>query len=386
MKETGQKITSIAVEYEKELLAPKLALNSFSVAIDVDNAGTYAEIPIGEIYVSSTRNGLVPEKGRFVIIKFRYWQDTGEPGWTFNAGTSFYTNITEVRDTDALKVTQLREILYSDWELVKSSLDPIKKLEEKNLLIDEFKAGKFIDPSLGELNYRLFTPAKADREKYPLLLFLHGSGERGDSNITQIIANAGAAVWVTPERQAKNPAYVLAPQVPLSTVEDDTDGWTASNPDVESLTIKLIDELIAKEPIDPKRIYVQGLSMGGIGTWDFIIKYPEKFAAAMPICGFVSRNLSFDELKTKLAPVKDLPIRIYVSADDPYDSAQDSRDAYRALRELGSKAAYVEFPEKYAGIFSPKDDPGRGHRSWEAVYYSDDALNWMFEVNKYGNK
>jgi predicted peptidase len=369
MKATGQKITSIAVEYEKELLAPKLALNSFSVMIDLNNAGNYGEIPISEIYTSASPDGTAPEKGKFVIIKFRYWEDSGEAGgYAYNAGTSFYDgSTTQARSLNSLRVVQTRDLLYDDWVRIPRANTYIPQRAATNLIVDDFKVGTFQG-----LSYRLFTPARQSGKKYPLILFLHGGGEVGNSNITQITANSGATIWATPENQAKNPAFVLAPQVP----QNSNGAW--ADPNAEAATIGLIEDLIASEAVDPNKIHVQGMSLGGQGTWSFITKHPAMFASAMPICGAVDWTaLSIEQLKTILDPVKKLPISIFAAADDPTLSVQNSRDAYQALHELGSPATYLEFPVNYAGIHSPRNDPARGHRSWEAVYFDQGAIDWL---------
>ena len=113
--------------------------------------------------------------------------------------------------------------------------------------------------------------------KYPLILFLHGGGEKGDNNLSHLIANKGAVAWVEPDRIARNPVYVLAPQCPT-----EPSGWI--NKENQDLVVQILEEFIQEHPqVDTDRIYIEGMSMGGMGTWEMILEPPDLFAAAIPI-------------------------------------------------------------------------------------------------------
>ncbi|MBT8399667.1 MAG: dienelactone hydrolase family protein, partial [Rhodothermia bacterium] len=137
------------------------------------------------------------------------------------------------------------------------------------------------------LPYRLFVPANYDAGmKYPIVLALHGAGERGTDNERHIVPHRLATSWADPENQAENPAFVVAPQVPPG------GRWTADLPVDESdfnqeelTTLAILDSLAREFNIDPERVYVTGLSMGGHGTWDLISRLPDRFAAAIPMSG-----------------------------------------------------------------------------------------------------
>ena len=128
-------------------------------------------------------------------------------------------------------------------------------------MVENFSEKVITDENGNLLNYRLFEP-KNTQEKQPLVLFLHGAGERGISNDVQLLANRGAISWADPEQQAIDSAYVAAPQAAIG------GNWTSSTN--KNLLLDLIETLKQEYPIDPNRIYITGISMGGMGTWSLI--------------------------------------------------------------------------------------------------------------------
>ena len=140
------------------------------------------------------------------------------------------------------------------------------------------------------LRYRWLAPPKVEKgTKYPLLLCLHGAGERGDDNGKQV--GHFKPLFGTAETRKAYPCYVVLPQVPNGELWA-TYGWSTKRDTMEerpsrslALTKALVDELVKTEAIDQDRIYITGLSMGGYGTWEMIQRYPKYFAAAAPVCG-----------------------------------------------------------------------------------------------------
>jgi len=128
------------------------------------------------------------------------------------------------------------------------------------------------------------------------------------------------------------------------------------------LAKKLVDYYLKTESVNKKRIYVVGLSMGGMGTFDIICQYPNKFAAAIPICGIANVE--------HLKKVIKMPIRIYNGSSDNVVSPEFSRNAYLKLQSLGSqKAEHIEYP-------------GIGHDSWLIAFKEPDFLKWLFAQKK----
>ena len=219
-------------------------------------------------------------------------------------------------------------------------------------LVDKFRKLSYTDPATGEtMGYRLFVPDNYDSARsYPLVLLLHGAGERGTDNEAQLTANQGATIWATPEEQAKHPAFVLAPQ---SGGSPKTQGWTSLathgqpdpfRPQKELVTAYDILEKVKGEfNIDRGRIYVTGMSMGGFGAYAIAIAHPDEFAAIVPVCGGGD--------PAGLAKIAKTPIWDFHAAKDPTVGVGFSRNSIAALKRAGGHPRYTEYPA--AAYFYP---------------------------------
>ncbi len=212
------------------------------------------------------------------------------------------------------------------------------------------------------LNYRLLKPEDFDpAEKYPLVIFLHGAGERGDDNTAQL--KHGMNNFCKPENRAEFPCYVLAPQCPKDQKWADVD-WSQPkvafppkvSPSLQAV-FEVVDEMVKDAAIDPKRIYITGLSMGGYGTWDAIARRPTFFAAALPICGGAD--------VTTADAIHHVPTWCFHGGADRVVSVDLSREMIAALKAAGGTPKYTEYP-------------GVGHDSWTATYANQDVFSWLF--------
>jgi predicted esterase len=183
------------------------------------------------------------------------------------------------------------------------------------------------------LPYRLFIPdAYSNAKHYPLLLILHGAGERGTDNNVQITNTRMATCWADSAAQLKHPCFVVAPQCPPN------GGWSTGDPTspirAELATVNAILDSLAREfPIDTNRIYVTGFSMGGNGTWEIIMRFPERFAAAVPMAGGVNPAYAY-----RLATV---PIWDFHGTVDQLVPVQYSRVMMDSLHALGRSVVYT---------------------------------------------
>jgi len=231
--------------------------------------------------------------------------------------------------------------------------------------LDDFEPGAF-EHQGRKLLYRLLKPQDYDpQQQYPLVLFLHGAGERGDDNQAQL--KHVVRVFVTPENRRKYPCFVLAPQCPRgekwAAVKWGAPQHTLSSQPAPAmdLTLRLIDQLLEKYSIDRDRLYVMGLSMGGYGTWDVIARRPDLFAAAVPMCG------GGDE---KTAPrIAGLPIWNFHGAEDRVVPAARSRRMIAALKAAGGNPRYTEYP-------------GCGHNCWDRAIAEPELLPWLFSQRR----
>jgi len=209
--------------------------------------------------------------------------------------------------------------------------------------------------------YRLFVPESYDKQKkYPLVLYLHGGGGRGDDNRKQIEGGNGYLVdlLVSRSNQAKNPSIVLVPQSP-------GEGWVSFDSITPtsylSLVLDLIKDLESSYSTDVNRRYVLGQSMGGFGTFAIITMQPNMFAAAASLCG------GGDE--SKAAQIANIPIWAFHGELDQAVSVERSRNMIAALTKAGGKPKYTEYK-------------GEGHMIWTRVVTEPELLPWMFSQKR----
>jgi len=229
-----------------------------------------------------------------------------------------------------------------------------------------FEAREYKSEDGSILPYRILLPDDFEEGKiYPLVLFLHGMGERGDDNEAQL--TWGVEAFAKEDFRKDHPAIVIAPQAP----DDDfwanlnwreNDAALMENPTKPlQMAYELIHKLSDDYPVDRDRLYITGLSMGGFGTWDLITRYPDTFAAAMPVCG------GGDSSKAHL--LMDLPIWNFHGALDDVVPPELSRDMIDAIREAGGTPGYTEYPHV-------------DHFSWIPAYEDRFALEWLFDQKK----
>ncbi|MDP4261923.1 MAG: PHB depolymerase family esterase [Bacteroidota bacterium] len=228
----------------------------------------------------------------------------------------------------------------------------------------------------GSLPYRVLYPVSFDSSSaYPLLIFLHGAFEKGTDNEAQL--NIGGRYFLRDENRKNFPAIVLFPQCP----EDDS--WAYFDTKIDSstglakewdfpfrkkpttitgLVKELLDSLLIHHFIDKSRIYIGGLSQGGMGVFDMIARYPDLFAAAFPICGAGKINTAKD-FATKVS------LWIFHGAADEIVPPYFSRNFYKKLTQLNADVKYSEYP-------------GVHHNSWVNAFAEKDLLAWLFSKSK----
>jgi len=235
----------------------------------------------------------------------------------------------------------------------------------------------FLDRTLtiqgNEYKYQVFVPADwTTKNKWPVILFLHGAGERGDDGLIQTEVGIGTAIR---RYRSRFPAVIVMPQCRKDV------WWT--DPAMADMAMKAL-ELSQKEfRGDPQRTYLTGLSMGGYGTWYLAANHPGKFAAIAPICGGIlrpddSRKQPAEDTRpyTEAAQkVGKTPVWIFHGGDDPVVPVAESQRMAEAIKAVGAEVHYTEYP-------------GVGHNSWEKAYAEPDFTTWLLSqsLNSPGSK
>lgn len=201
-----------------------------------------------------------------------------------------------------------------------------------------------------ELEYLLSLPKEYDKDRgkaWPLMVFLHGAGERG-SDINKVKVHGPAKLI---EQGKEFPFIIVSPQCP------ENQWW----PNRVETVMALIDEISEKYRVDPKRIYLTGLSMGGYGTWAIASTFPNRFAAIVPICGGGQPYLA--------ANLKSVPIWAFHGAKDPVVPLNESERMVNAVKAFGGNAKLTVYPEAQ-------------HDSWTETYNNPDLYEWLLKQSR----
>ena len=223
------------------------------------------------------------------------------------------------------------------------------------------------------LPYRMLYPENYDKsKKYPLVLMLHGAGERGNDNEKQLMH--GGALFLADSNRKNFPCIVLFPQCPADSswgsvkVDRTTTPFTFkldyTMPQTWAMhaIINLTKEVASTESVDRSRIYISGLSMGGFGTFEAVYQYPKLFATAMPICGG-GDTLHYNKR------VKKNPFWVFHGDADVVVNVEGPRSMVRKLKALKVDVTYAEYP-------------GVNHNSWDNAFAEPTYLSWMFSHKK----
>lgn len=219
------------------------------------------------------------------------------------------------------------------------------------------KAYKYKSSARAQVKYLLYTPqdysAKSGK-RWPLILFLHGAGERG--NDVWKVAVHGPPKRV--EQNAELPSIIVSPQCPEGQI------WSTD------ILAGLLDEVCKKYPVDTNRVYLTGLSMGGYGTWDLGLTYPERFAALVPICG------GGELIKVLLATgqrgqaLKTLGVWAFHGAKDPVVPPEESERMVNFLKKVGvTEVKHTVYPEA-------------GHDAWTETYNNPELYEWLLKHSR----
>jgi len=201
--------------------------------------------------------------------------------------------------------------------------------------------------------YLLFLPEGygEKQQRWPMILFLHGAGERG-SDLKEVKRHGPPKIV---EKQKDFPFIVVSPQCPKD------DWW----PEKVEVLINLLDDIVARYDVDTDKIYLTGLSMGGHGTWALASAYPDRFAAIAPVCGGGSRYMA--------CKLKDIPVWAFHGAKDKVVPLKESEEMVNATKKLGGNARLTVYPDA-------------GHDSWTETYNNQELYDWFLQHRKSSRK
>lgn len=232
-------------------------------------------------------------------------------------------------------------------------------IEDVEVRETTFTGGEFNDETF---RYQFLKPAKIEAGKsYPLVLFLHGAGERGDD--PEVLKKHFLPAMASDEFQEKFPCFVVAPQCRTG------HSWTArrrGGPEgsdelgvMQKMALQCVDDVVKEFPVDKNRLYLTGLSMGGYGSWDLATRQSDRWAAVVPICGGGDPS--------KAAKLVDVPLWAVHGDADPAVPVEESRKMIAAIKAAGGSPEYTEYP-------------GVVHDSWTQAYADPKGvISWMFE-------
>jgi poly(3-hydroxybutyrate) depolymerase/regulation of enolase protein 1 (concanavalin A-like superfamily) len=233
------------------------------------------------------------------------------------------------------------------------SLMPAHALQpDEDASAQDFQA--FTYTASGTMPYRLFVPDGYDPEDeetvYPLVVFLHGAGEKGDDNTSQLNLTS-PMVFLTAKNRERHPCFMVAPQT--------KDNWADTNR--QNQLSGIVNHLVSVYHIDPNRLYITGISLGGNGTWTQASQNPNRYAAVVPVCGWGPRT-----------GLEDVPLWTFHAANDgvvPIDGSNGTDPNVSALRAAGGNPIYTRYDTGY-------------HNIWDVAYSTPGLVEWVMAQRK----
>lgn len=219
--------------------------------------------------------------------------------------------------------------------------------------------------------YVVYVPADFDPAKrWPVLMFLHGSGERGDDGMRQTAVGVGSAIRWNPERF---PMLVVFPQAPPDTQ------WLGAE---ARFAMMAMEQSIGEFSGDPDRLYLTGLSLGGYGVWHLALEHPGRFAALVPVCGGIVKPETAHSVRQSpltanaqdpwaftASRVTETPVWIFHGASDDTIPPSESQRMRAELEKAGGNVRYTEFPDV-------------GHNAWDPAYADAELWSWLLKQQR----
>lgn len=261
------------------------------------------------------------------------------------------------------------------------SIMPVAFAEDENIAAEVMTKETFVSSDNTSLPYRLYVPEDYNPEKeYSFLLFLHGAGNRGSDNESQVSVHTGllnriiggeTITYNGTQIDASKEFIIVAPQCAKDKQWVDTPWTKVPDPSYEldnmpqsqylTAVVELVSKMQETYNLNSSRMYVSGLSMGGFGTWDLIMRYPDLFAAAIPMGG------AGDCSKAEI--IKNTPVWTFHQIHDPLVASDGTVAMVKALTEVGAEVKFTPYFDTV-------------HNAWTKGYAEPDMLNWLYSHTK----
>jgi len=395
----GFKVAAVAIEYDRALRFGGTGLDPAAFDVDVSLGEGMLSALVGERTVTAAYTSATPEitgqqrEGRYVILEL----DLADPAAT-GSYTDWSTSLTHYYDLEGTySVAQVADIGTPRASVAAQPANVVENSDVVNPIIDQYASGTLATAAGPELEYRYYTPEKAPGKKRPLVVSLHGFGESGTNNFSQLAGNQISVAFASDAVQQSDPAYILSPQA--DPFDADKGAWWA--PQMQDAVIELVETFIAEHPdVDTSRVYLTGLSMGSYGSWALLQEHSDLFAGAVVVCG----GGVADEAAAA-AELADFPIWAVHSEDDwvvAYDAPGSDYRVFQALEDAGTPVVWTE----WSGLL-PDDEQERlaktalkdaavtgsqhifttieagttpvfNHLSWIPTYSNEVILDWLF--------
>ncbi len=408
----GQKVSAVAVEYDKAIDTSKLKTSDFTVegktvtkvyantAVAKASQGVNGQYVIVELSTAITSNdngsgagqGNGPGNGANGAGNGQNGnaaQGAAQGGNPPQGGPVLGSAASDSSESKPLtvNVAQSGDIVTADGQTYKAFTGWVTNSKVINLVVDDFKQLVYTDPNYSneKLMYNLYVPKNYDpSKKYPLVLFMHDAGAVSNNPKKTLTQGLGAVIWATPSEQAKHECFVLAPQ--YTTVIADDNSQTSEQMDI---TVDLIKELEKQYSIDPNRIYNTGQSMGGMTCIAMDIKYPDMFAASLLVA------CQWDA--AKVTPMAKDKLWIIVSDGDSkaYPGMDAITDALKKQGATVSKATWsaessaAEFATAVSNMLAAGSNinytvfkNGNHRYTWQYAYTIEGVRDWLFKQVK----
>ena len=280
--------------------------------------------------------------------------------WTSTDGRTIEAEFIKADDSSATVRKGGRDLTIPLDQLSQSDIEYIEKRRAEVGRFDltelgeyaKFAKGTWVKGEIADLKFQIHAPDTYEKDHpLPLVMFLHGVGERGEDNERQV--NGLPKAFASTENQEARPCIVVAPQCPTDQF------W--SNAEITERVISLTEDLAEHLPVDQNRIYLSGFSMGGYGTWAVLASDPKLYAAAIPISGGGNPAYARD--------LKRIPIWNFHGDKDESVSVTQSREMVEALEKVNADITYTEFE-------------GAGHGIADRVVRDPKVQEWLFSQKK----